>query len=106
MVKRVQNRIELVTRPSYEGGSTFKQQLMEKYQAVHADHDQLLSSHANKCRSLLIFATDLYLQMKENNPSDTADSGTVNMVTISFRGGAGTQILGGSQKGKKSLICL
>ena len=94
MVKREQNRIELVTRPSFEGGSTFKQQLMEKYQAVHADHDQLLSSHANKCRSLLIFATDLYLQMKENNPSDTADSGTVYMVTISFRGGAGTQILG------------
>ena len=76
MVKSHQNRIELVTRPSFEGGSTFKQQLMEKYQAVHADHDQLLSSHANKCRSLLIFATDLYLQMKENNPSD-ADSGTV-----------------------------
>jgi len=63
---------------SFEGGSTFKQQLMEKYQAVHADHDQLLSSHANKCRSLLIFATDLYLQMKENNPSD-ADSASATV---------------------------
>ena len=50
-------------------GRTFKDQLMEKYQSVHAEHDQLLSSHANKCRSLLVFATDLYLQMKDLPPA-------------------------------------
>ena len=50
---------------SFEG-ATFKKQLLEKYQSVHAEHDQLLSSHANKCRSLLVFATDLYLQMKDH----------------------------------------
>lgn len=56
-------------------GATFKKSLVEKYQSVHAEHDQLLSSHANKCRSLLVFATDLYLQMKDDSPdgSDAAD---------------------------------
>jgi len=55
-------------------GRTFKDQLMEKYQAVHAEHDQLLSSHANKCRALLVFATDLYMQMKEKPEAGGAEA--------------------------------
>lgn len=54
-------------------GRTFKDTLMEKYQSVHAEHDQLLSSHANKCRALLVFATDLYLQMKDLPPKQAAE---------------------------------
>ena len=55
-------------------GTTFRQQLLEKYQNVHAEHVQLLSSNANKCRSLLIFATDLYLQLKEPQEAEGAAS--------------------------------
>ncbi len=58
-------------------GITFRSLLLEKYQAMHSNHTQLISSDPEKFRSLVIFATDLYLQFlgeKNANSGETEEA--------------------------------
>jgi len=58
--------------PTFDG-NTFCSLLLEKFQEIHSNHVQMISSNPKKFRSLVTFSTDLYLQFSRKNISVSSE---------------------------------